>query len=93
MLLKRISAVAGLALTMALAFGCCHHQQSACTKPAVVGSVPIAQPAPGPCCPNQPGPPPGAVIPPGNVPPGNVPPPPPNFIPSAKSGVIVPQPY
>jgi hypothetical protein len=91
MLLKKILSGAGLGLGLLLAVGCAHHQQPApsCNKPAVIGAVPIA-PAPCPSCPAGP----GVGVPPGAVAPGAVPPPPPpTFIPSAQTGVFVPQPY
>lgn len=92
MKLRMLFIGAGLALGLTLGAGCsCKHQNNTCTKPAVVGSVPIAQPLPAPPCnncgPGVPVPPPGMVPQPG--PPG----PPPPFHPSAQSGLIVPNPY
>jgi hypothetical protein len=79
-----------LAAGVLIATGCAHHRNNNCctARPAVVGSVPIAQPAP-PCCNGTPGVP-GAVVPP----PGTLPPPPPPgpFGPTGKvTGIIVPQ--
>jgi hypothetical protein len=86
MLLKKMFCGAATVLALSLGAGCAHHQgcNNTCTKPAVVSSVPIAPVPQPPCCGA-----PGAVPPPGPL----VPAPKPAFIPSAQSGVIVPQPY
>ena len=55
---------AGLVLALTLmATGCCCHRRT-CAPPAVVGSAPVAVPAPDPCCgTRQPVPPAPAAVP------------------------------
>jgi hypothetical protein len=57
---------AGLALPLVFALvgcSCCHHGSTCPAGPAVVNSVPVAPPAPAPCCNGIPGAPAPVVVP------------------------------
>jgi hypothetical protein len=59
---------AGLALPLVFALvgcSCCHHGSTCPAGPAVVNSVPVAPPAPAPCCNGAPGVAPAPVVVPG----------------------------